>query len=67
MALSANAWSDEPKLKKIRVIPVLTLNEVLANAFVDGNKTKKLLLSLKKLLNLLPRTQTKPVSKKTVA
>ncbi len=54
------------ELKKIKIIPVLTLNEVLANAFVDGNKTKKLLSSLKKLINLLPRTQTKPVSKKAI-
>ncbi len=55
------------ELKKIKVIPVLTLNEVLANAFVDGNKTKKFLSSLKNILNFLSRTQTKPVSKKTVA
>ena len=55
------------ELKKIKVIPVSTLNEVLVNAFVDGNKTKKLLFSLKKLLSFLPKTETKSISKKTVA
>ncbi|MCK4883319.1 MAG: ATP-dependent protease LonB, partial [Candidatus Diapherotrites archaeon] len=55
------------ELKKVKIIPVLTLNEVLANAFVDGNKTKKLLSSLKKLLNFLPTTETKSISKKTTA
>jgi len=55
----------ESELKKIRVIPVLSLNEVLANAFVNGKKTTVLLSSLKKILALLP--SSKMVSKETVS
>ena len=45
----------ESELKKIRIIPVSTLSEVLANAFVKGGKTQKLLSSLKSILDFLPK------------
>ncbi len=44
----------ESQLKKINVVPVSSLEEVLRNAFVQGNRTKKLLSSLKKILSFLP-------------
>jgi len=57
----------EQDLKKIRVIPVSTLNEVLANAFVKSQTTTKFLLSLKKIFGFLPKPSAKPNVKKTVA
>jgi len=46
-------------LKKIKVIPVSSLNEVLMHAFAKGGKTTKLLFSLKKILGFLPKPQGK--------
>jgi Lon-like ATP-dependent protease len=57
----------ESELKKIRVVPVSTLNEVLAQAFVKGSRTTILLSSLKKILSYLPRTDPKAIAKKTAA
>jgi len=56
----------ESELKKIKVIPVMSLNEVLSNAFVKGGKTTKLLSSLKKILSFLPKNP-KPFVDKAVS
>jgi len=55
------------ELAKIKVIPVSTLGEVLANAFVGGRSTKKLLLSLKKIFGFLPKPVAKGFVKKSVS
>ena len=55
----------EEELKKIKIIPVSTLGEVLQNAFVKSNKTSKLLFSLKKILNFFPKP--KVIAKKAVS
>ena len=58
--------SDE-KLKKVSIIPVKTLSEVLENAFVKSDKKTKLLTSLKKLMKLnLPALVEEEVKKKIV-
>jgi Lon-like ATP-dependent protease len=40
------------ELKKIKIIPVSTLADVLENAFVKGSRKTKLLKNLKKILDL---------------
>jgi len=45
----------ETELKKIKVLPVSNLKEVLSHAFVKGSRTTKLLSSLKKILSFLPK------------
>ncbi len=57
----------ESELKKIRVIPVSTLNDVLQHAFVKGHKTSKLLLSLKKILSFLPKPSSADIAKKAIS
>ncbi len=47
---------QDEEMKKIRIIPVNDLSEVLENAFVKGEKKTKLISSLKKLMKIeLPR------------
>jgi Lon-like ATP-dependent protease len=43
------------ELRKIKVIPASSINDVLANAFVKSGNTTKLLSSLKKILHFLPK------------
>lgn len=55
----------EPELKKIKVIIVSSLSEVLENAFEKSSGTSKLVKELKKVIDLsLPRI-IKKISKKT--
>lgn len=57
----------EEELEKIEILPVVSLNEVLAYSLVKGKKTKKLLSSLKKILRFLPSPLKEKVAKKAVA
>lgn len=57
---------DKKKLKKIKVIPVTSLEEVLDNALERSNKKKKLLKSLKKLISFSLPSALKKATKKTV-
>jgi Lon-like ATP-dependent protease len=57
----------ETELKKIKVIPVSNLNDVLSHAFEKSGKTAKLLSSLRKILSFLPTGVGKSVSKKSVS
>ncbi len=53
------------ELKKIRLIPVSTLKEVLENAFIKSKKTSSLLKNLKKIVPNLNELK-KTISKKTI-
>jgi len=44
----------EDELRKIKVLPVLTLNEVLRHAFIKGSRTRKLLLDFGKIIKISP-------------
>ncbi len=52
--------------KKIKIIPVTTLNEVLENAFVKSSTKQRLLKQLKKFVNLNLSTALKKVGKKVI-
>jgi len=66
-ANQADIVLPESELKKIRVIPVYTLKDVLQHAFVKGHKTNNLLSSLKKILSLLPKAAPAKIVDKTVS
>ncbi len=53
--------------KKIKIIPVISLNEVLQNAFVKSDKKNALLKSLGDLLKVIPTTLKESIGKKQVA
>ncbi len=55
------------ELRRIRVIPVVSLNEVLQHSFVPGSKTRTLLSSLKKILRFLPTSIKEKVAGKAVS
>ena len=54
------------ELKKIKVIPVTTLSEVLEHALVKTSRKKTLMSSLKRIITSLPSFSKRVIAKKAI-